>query len=99
MRFKDKTIHGKTAEQIIEEMFDVAKWLDVFNAAGRDIYGDEHKIVTGIIGLGTMSMIASLDDFGKTVEEYAKEKKNTSDLIRGMGIKLEGDGTKPNNPS
>lgn len=88
-----KTIKGKTVEEYIEMCFAVTKWLEVFNEAGKDIFADDYEVVLALIGIANIGLARPLNDFVEKAEEYATEhnSKKNKDILRGFGIKLEGD--------
>jgi len=99
MALEDKKIKGFTATEIIEQMMNVCKWLDVFNDAGEAIYGEEYDVVLALVGLSTVGLIRPLEELAKIGEEKAKVIRGKQadatldDMLKQLNIKKESDGT------
>lgn len=95
---EDKKIKGFTATEIIEQMMNVSKFLDVFNDAGQAIYGEEYDTVLALVGLATVGLIRPIEELAKHGEERAEAYKNKNaestvdQMLKNLNIKKEGDG-------
>ena len=87
----NKTIKGKTVEEYVEMCFNIAKWIEVFNSNGEDIYGDDYEAVLLVLGIANAGMARPLNEFVDVAEKYAG--KRNLDLLKQFNIKLEGDDT------
>lgn len=98
----EKRIKGLTPDELIETLHTVVKWLEVFAEAGEEIYGEEYPLVLAFIGLPLPSLVDAIEAVAHRGDEMVarmkaeKVNKNHPDLLKGFGIKLEGDETKPN---
>jgi len=90
-----KTIRSKSVEDYVAMCFEITKWLEVFNSNGEDIFGDDYEMVLSIMGIAHLGLSKPLNDFIDNAERIATKINNRrhGDMLRGFGIKLEGDGT------
>lgn len=101
MPSQNKTIRGVKVEEYIESAYEMVKWLDVFNDAGRDIFGEDYEDVLVLVGIANIGLSRAINDFFDSAEEYAKKvheskDKKGEDWMKQFGIKLEGnDDSKP----
>ncbi len=97
----DKKIKGLSPDEFIQTLHTVVKWLEVFAEAGESIYGEEYPLVLAFIGLPLPSLVDAMEAVAHRGDEMVarikaeKVKENHPDLLKGFGIKLEGDETKP----
>lgn len=106
----DKKIKGLSPDEFIQTLHTVCKWLEVFAEAGEDIYGEDYPVVLAFVGLPLPALVDAMEAVAmrgdemvarmknKKASEIAEKnaKKSTDDLIKGLGIKLEGkDDAKP----
>ena len=93
----DKTIRGFTAPEIIEQIMNVAKWLDTFVDAGEAIFGEDFEMVLAVVGLSVAGLVPPMERLGDLGNEYAKKYKEkeaeetVNDFIRKLNIRKEGD--------
>ena len=97
----EKRIKGLTPDELIETLHTVVKWLEVFAEAGEDIYGEDYTKVLAFVGLPLPALVDAMeavamrgDEMVARMKAEAVSKKHP-DLLKGFGIKLEGDETKP----
>jgi len=91
----DKSIKGMTPTRFITNLHDCAKWLEIFNAAGKDVFGDDYDMAAILVGVAVAAFGIPANEFMDKIEEIAaehnKERHETTDeLIKKFGIKLEG---------
>ena len=94
----EKKIRGKTPDKVIEDIFELASWLQVFTDAGESVYGEDYETVLALVGLATAALVPSLNALVECGQKQAdiirkrEESKveNNTDILKGFGIKLEG---------
>lgn len=81
-----------TLDKYIETVFEVAKWLEVFNEAGEYIFGEDYEVALSLIGIANVGLSRPLNEFVDKAEKVAKEfnDKRHTDFLKQFGIKLEG---------
>ena len=103
MPLSKKKIRDRNPDDIINLLYEVSKWFEGFNEDGKKVFGDDYELVTAMIGIALVSVSDNINGFFERAEEMAsemkKEKRHNERLVRGFGIKLEGDDTKNNKPS
>ena len=78
-------------------MHTVVKWSELFAEAGEDIYGEDYPIILAFVGLPLPSLVDAMEAVAQRGDEMVvrmkadKVNKNHPDLLKGFGIKLEGD--------
>ena len=99
MLSEKKTIRGKTPDKVIEDIFELASWLQVFTDAGESVYGEDYETVLALVGLAVAGLVPSLNALVECGQKQAdiirkrheSEVNNNTDFLKGFGIKLEGD--------
>ena len=95
MALSNKTINGKTPDEFLQDLFGIVRWLSIFAKDGEEIFGDEYLAVLAFVGLPMPSLVDALESLAMRGDEMVRKidssRKHTDDLIKGFGIKLEGD--------
>lgn len=88
-----------TPDEFITVLHDVVKWLEVFAEAGEDIFGEDYPLILALVGLPLPSLVDAMEAVAQRGDEMVariraeKVKDKHPDLLKGFGIKLEGDDT------
>lgn len=90
----NKKIRGLTPDEFLVELYDVVKWLETFADVGEDIFQGDYAKVLACVGLPFPSLVDALEAVARRGDEMVSrltKKQKPEDLLRGFGIKLEGD--------
>lgn len=98
MELSEKKIRGKTPDEFLVELYNVVKWLETFADVGEEIFKEEYTRVLAFVGLPLPSLVDAMEAVAKRGDEMVARLKNeqdAEDLLRGFGIKLEGNNDTP----
>ena len=90
-----KKIRDKSPDEFIQDLFEVNRWLETFNDAGTQIFGEDYELTTAMIGIAILGLSENVNTFFDRAEtmanEMRKRKESRKDFLSGFGIKLADD--------